>query len=310
MPSLWKTGTERTEMTMPKFEPVAKVLVIDEVGRELVFNLQKPLHTADQLTEAYEAGKREASEDLEQAAFEKWLYDKCPSGDVESVQRQWLESYEYAELAGKRDATPEGYALVPKQPTLLMLRAMYPCESTTEAYKAMLAAAPERRRMMTLVELLQQAASESDTPNTSIEGKAANLIERQAAQIEGLNGRFAKDQERIACQSEYLAKQAAQIEMMRDFIETAPVSTGVCCCGESMEGHSSSMNCSHTPVDLWDHSVISVLSTTPDQALEKFAAKVREQCQMTCLEKHANGNWKYDTREECAEAISSIKELP
>ena len=47
-------------MTMPKFEPVAKVLVIDEVGRELVFNLQKPLHTADQLTEAYEAGKRDA----------------------------------------------------------------------------------------------------------------------------------------------------------------------------------------------------------------------------------------------------------
>lgn len=35
---------------------------------------------------------------LEQAAFEKWLQDKCPSGDVESVQRQWLESYEYAEL--------------------------------------------------------------------------------------------------------------------------------------------------------------------------------------------------------------------
>ena len=107
-----------------------------------------------------------------------------------------------------------------------------------------------------------------------------------------------------------LATQAAQIEMMRDFIETAPVSTGVCCCGESMEGHSSSMNCSHTPVDLWDHSVISVLSTTPDQALEQFAAKVREQCQMTCLEKHANGNWKYDTREECAEAIRAITELP
>ena len=52
-------------MTMPKFEPVAKVLVIDEVGRELVFNLQKPLHTADQLTEAYEAGKREALSKIE-----------------------------------------------------------------------------------------------------------------------------------------------------------------------------------------------------------------------------------------------------
>ena len=36
--------------------------------------------------------------DLEQAAFEKWLLDKCLSGDAEAVQRQWLESYEYGEL--------------------------------------------------------------------------------------------------------------------------------------------------------------------------------------------------------------------
>jgi len=43
--------------------------------------------------------------DLEQAAFEKWLRDKCPSGDVESVQRKWLESYEYAELID--DQEPE-----------------------------------------------------------------------------------------------------------------------------------------------------------------------------------------------------------
>ncbi len=48
-------------MTMPKFEPIIKVLVLDEVGRELVFNLQKPLYTADQLTESYEAGKRDAT---------------------------------------------------------------------------------------------------------------------------------------------------------------------------------------------------------------------------------------------------------
>ena len=276
-------------MTMTKFEPVAwryelKAGEYTFAEKRYLNETYAPrptaLHTADQLAEAYEAGKREASEDIEQAAFEKWLYDKCPSGDVESVQRQWLESYEYAELAGKRDATPEGYALVPKQPTLLMLRAMYPCESTTEAYKAMLAAAPERRRMMTLVELLQQAASESDTPNTSIEGKAANLIERQAAQI----------------------------EMLRDFIETAPVSTGVCCCGESMEGHSSSMNCSHTPVDLWDHSVISVLSTTPDQALERFAERVRDQCDFECYRSNEYGF--HRTYLDISNAIRNITELP
>lgn len=38
------------------------------------------------------------SAELEQAAFEEWLQDKCPSGDVESVQRQWIESHEYVEL--------------------------------------------------------------------------------------------------------------------------------------------------------------------------------------------------------------------
>ncbi len=38
------------------------------------------------------------SAELEQTAFETWLQDKCPSGDVESVQRQWIESYEYVEL--------------------------------------------------------------------------------------------------------------------------------------------------------------------------------------------------------------------
>ena len=123
------------------------------------------------------------------------------------------------------------------------------------------------------------------------------------------------DQEDCICfgsehQKQTIERQAAQIEMMREFIARAPVSSGVCCCGEAIDGHSSPMSCGHSPVDLWDHSVEQILSTTPDQALEQFAAKVREQCQMTCLEKHANGNWKYDTREECAEAISSIKELP
>ncbi len=95
-------------MTMPKFEPVAwryelKAGEYTFAEKRYLNETYAPrptaLHPADQLTEAYEAGKR--------------------------------------------DATPEGYALVPKQPTLLMLRAMYPCESTTEAYKAMLAAAPK-----------------------------------------------------------------------------------------------------------------------------------------------------------------------
>lgn len=34
-------------------------------------------------------------EDAEQRAFENWLESKCPSGDCEQVQRQWLASSEY-----------------------------------------------------------------------------------------------------------------------------------------------------------------------------------------------------------------------
>ena len=48
--------------------------------------------------------------DWEQGAFEKWLYDKCPSGDVESVERQWLESYEYAELLDEQEPERRSYA--------------------------------------------------------------------------------------------------------------------------------------------------------------------------------------------------------
>ena len=38
-----------------------------------------------------------AQNELE-SAFEKWLSDECPSGDCESVQRQWDESFVHQEL--------------------------------------------------------------------------------------------------------------------------------------------------------------------------------------------------------------------
>ncbi len=206
-------------MTMPKFEPAAWLFKGFKPGYRTEFASIDPcesqtwptdngmvwnksgLYTAEQLAAAYEAGKRDASEDLEQDAFEEWLYDKCPSGDVESVQRQWLKSYEYAEFAGKLE---------------------------------------------------------------------------QAAQINHLQMALADTEALEAETSARCLKQAAQIEMMREFIARAPVSSGVCCCGESMNGHSNPMSCDHTPVDLWDHSVKQILSTTPEQALEQFAAKVRK----------------------------------
>ena len=100
---------------------------------------------------------------------------------------------------------------------------------------------------MTLVELLQQAASESDTPNTSIEGKAANLI-----------------------------------EMMREAL------------GYRI-----------------DHpKVITALSFTPDQALEQFAAKVRDQCARVCEMKAERIRDDSAACQACATAIRAIKDLP
>ena len=109
------------------------------------------------------------------------------------------------------------------------------------------------------------------------------------------------DQEDCICfgsehQKQTIERQAAQIEMMREFIARAPVSSGVCCCGEAIDGHSSPMSCGHNPIDLWDHSVEQILSTTPDQALEQFAAKVREQCAKIC-----------ETQNEIGAAIRAAK---
>lgn len=54
---------------------------------------------------------------------------------------------------------------------------------------------------------------------------------------------------------------ATEYKKQRDellaFMQGAPVSSGVCCCGDSMENHASPMICGHSPVDMWDDSVHS-----------------------------------------------------
>lgn len=55
-----------------------------------------------------------------------------------------------------------------------------------------------------------------------------------------------------------IEEQAKVIESMREFVEfvrSAPVSSGICCCGDTLVGHSDPYSCGHTPVDQWDHSV-------------------------------------------------------
>ncbi len=224
-------------MTMPEFDPVAwryelKASEYTFAEKRYLNETYAPrptaLHTAGQLTEAYEAGKREASEDIEQAALEKWLYDKCPSGDVESVQRQWLESYEYAELAGKME---------------------------------------------------------------------------QAAQINHLQMALADTEALEAETSARCLKQAEQIEMMRSTLH------GIV----DADWRKWEELASPEEFVRWAKSRANhVLSTTTEQALEQFAAKVREQCAQMLL----NGSFLHDQSParllaiEAAKAIRAIKELP
>jgi len=157
-------------MTMPNFEPACYWIKEAEqfhIGPKPFALAWKPLYTADQLTEAYEAGKREASEDIEQAAFEKWLYDKCPSGDVESVQRQWLESYEYAELAGKMEQAAQINHL---QMALADTEAL---EAETSARCLKQAAQIEMLRNALLYERSLYLEADSDMENQGIEALAA-----------------------------------------------------------------------------------------------------------------------------------------
>ena len=58
--------------------------------------------------------------------------------------------------------------------------------------------------------------------------------------------------------------QQARIEQLTNFIEHAQVSSGICCCGDSMEGHPSPMTCGHSPVDMWDYHYGKLLEAYPD----------------------------------------------
>ena len=70
--------------------------------------------------------------------------------------------------------------------------------------------------------------------------------------------------------------QQARIEQLRNFIKHAQVSSGVCCCGDGMEGHPSPMACGHSPVDMWDYHSAQLLEAVPDDlsALRAHDAKL------------------------------------
>lgn len=80
--------------------------------------------------------------------------------------------------------------------------------------------------------------------------------------------------------------QQARIEQLTNFIKYAQVSSGVCCCGDSMEGHPSPMTCGHSPVDMWDYHSGELLEAYPDDlsALRAHDEKLRAQYQRQPIE--------------------------
>ena len=101
-------------------------------------------------------------------------------------------------------------------------------------------------------------------------------------------------QNSIANIEQTIDRQAAQIEMLRKMLKQV--------CGSYLLEHPD------TNIDPF----VEALSSTPDQALEQFAAKVREQCAQMLL----NGSFLHDQAPdkllaaEAAKAIRAIKELP
>lgn len=70
------------------------------------------------------------------------------------------------------------------------------------------------------------------------------------------------DEERAEFKRELLALKVAASRMYKfvEWVKNAPVSSGVCCCGDSMTNH----NGEHTAVDMWDNGLTGWITELHD----------------------------------------------
>lgn len=54
---------------------------------------------------------------------------------------------------------------------------------------------------------------------------------------------------------ERLEKLVEEMNKFVEFVRNAPVSSGVCCCGDNMDDHADPYSCGHSPLDQWEYSV-------------------------------------------------------
>lgn len=103
-----------------------------------------------------------------------------------------------------------------------------------------------------------------------------------------------------------LAAAQAREQQLRNLLEHAPVSSGVCCCGDSMDRHPDPMVCGHSPVDQWDWAVLSLLKETQDTtALEAIVEKAGE-----VMRERAATLWLQCSEEEEWNLEEAIRALP
>ena len=118
-------------------------------------------------------------------------------------------------------------------------------------------------------------------------------LRETSTEMEDEMNQYSADYERLtANMRETIEVQAAQIAMMREVLLL------------SKNGNNPA----------YQEMVKKVLSTTPNEALQAFAAKVREQCAQVCestYPEYGGANpFCFETPSECADAIRNLKELP
>lgn len=65
-------------------------------------------------------------------------------------------------------------------------------------------------------------------------------------------------------------KACVHLQNVMYALQQAEIKTGVCCCGDSMEGHDPGYNCGHSALDMFDYYGLPILD-----AAQKFLEDVR-----------------------------------
>lgn len=137
-------------------------------------------------------------------------------------------------------------------------------------------------------------------------------IERLENQVQARDAELWGRTQKILQLEQQLAAEQAKNVGLRDFIARAQVSSGVCCCGEPMDGHSSPMSCGHSPVDMWDHAVGKLLDApSDDSALEAYVTKAGEKMRVNCITAAGpEDSYQDDWIRAKADACDAIRALP